>query len=417
MTPSTSGEARMPPKLLLMVLAPFSAGYFLSYMYRAVNAVVAPDLVRELSLDASSLGLVTAAYLIAFALFQLPLGMLLDRFGPRRVQTALLLVAALGSVLFSMADSAAGLAAGRALIGLGFAGGLMAGFKAVVLWFHPSRHALANACVMSIGGLGMLAATVPAEMGVQMLGWRGLFLVAAGMTALVSMLIFLVVPEHRDKPVRTPVSEQLRDIARIYRDRFFWRVAPVVALTAGGHIGIHTLWAGPWFADIAGLDRDGVAQHLLVIAVAFLVGTLLAGFVADRLQRRGITQLQVMIGGMVLFMLSEAAIIAGLLPLTIPMWVVFGMTGQMGVLCYPVLAQHFGAARSGRAQTSMNLLLFMAAFLAQAFIGSVIDRFPVAADGGYAAAGYQAAFGILLGVQVAGFIWYMIPGARSSDAR
>ena len=79
------------PRLVLTVLLPFAAGYFLSYGYRAINAVVAPDLVRDLGLDASTLGLLTAAYLIAFALFQLPLGLLLDRFGPRRVQTALLL--------------------------------------------------------------------------------------------------------------------------------------------------------------------------------------------------------------------------------------------------------------------------------------------------------------------------------------
>ena len=178
------------------MLAPFAAGYFLSYMFRAINAVVAPNLASELDLDAGQLGLVTAAYLIAFALFQLPLGMLLDRYGPRRVQTVLLTTAAIGATAFAMAESALGLALARALIGLGFAGGLMAGFKAVVIWFAPARHALANASIMSVGGLGMLAATLPAEYAVQTIGWRGLFYVSAGVTAAVAIGIYFIVPER-----------------------------------------------------------------------------------------------------------------------------------------------------------------------------------------------------------------------------
>lgn len=414
-TPTAAGDVpAMPLRLVLVVLGPFSAGYFLSYMFRAINAVVAPDLVRDVSLDASSLGLVTAAYLVAFALCQLPLGIALDRFGPRRVQSTLLLVAATGSVLFSVGESAIALAGARALIGLGFAGGLMAGFKAVVLWFHPSRHALANACVMSIGGLGMLAATLPAEYAAQTMGWRNLFLVCAAITVAVSALIFLVVPEHKEKPKIVAIGEQLRDIVRIYADPYFWRLAPIVAVSAGSHVGIHTLWAGPWFADIAGFDRDGVALHLLVIAIAFLVGTLLTGVIADRLRRRGISQVNIMIGGIALFMLSQVAIVAELLPINLLMWVVFGMTGQVAVLAYPTLAQHFGAARSGRAQTSMNLLLFMTAFAAQALIGAVINRFPTVGDG-YAPAGYQTAFGILLALQALAMIWYFLRRAHHAN--
>ena len=361
--------------------------------------------------------MLTAAYLIAFALFQLPLGVLLDRFGPRRVQTALLLAAAAGSVLFAHGESAPGLTAARALIGLGFAGGLMAGFKAVVLWFPPARHALANACIMSVGGLGMLAATVPAELTVQAIGWRGLFLAAAGVTVAVAALIFVLVPERPDARSTEPLAEQVRDVARIYSDRFFWRIAPLVATTAGSHIGIHTLWAGPWFRDITGYDRDGVALHLLVMAVAFLVGTLLAGAVADRLGRRGVDQLHVMLGGLALFALAQVAVIAQVTASPVLVWGLFGMTGQIGVLAYPRLAAHFGRERSGRAQTAINLLLFASAFSAQSIIGAIIDLFPATADGGYSPDGYQSAFGLLLLVQVLAFLWYLRPEPASDGRR
>src|SRR5258706_527872 len=128
MTALSTREETQPapglPRLLFIVMAPFALGYFLSYLFRSVNAVVGPDLVREFQLTAAQLGLVPAAYLCAFALFQLPLGLLLDRFGPRRVQAGLLCISAVGSMLFSQAFSHAGLVIASALIGLGFAGGV-----------------------------------------------------------------------------------------------------------------------------------------------------------------------------------------------------------------------------------------------------------------------------------------------------
>ena len=96
------------------VFVPFALGYFLSYLLRVVNAVIAPDLVRDLGLTAADLGLLTSANFLAFAVAQLPLGILLDRFGPRRTEAVLLLFAALGAFLFSIAGSAPDLIAGRA---------------------------------------------------------------------------------------------------------------------------------------------------------------------------------------------------------------------------------------------------------------------------------------------------------------
>ena len=127
---------RLGPGLIVSILAPFALGYFLSYLYRSVNAVTAPDLVRDIGLSAGELGFLTAAYLLAFAGFQLPLGVLLDRYGPRRVQAVLMAVTGAGALLFAAAGGFWTLSAGRALIGIGCAGGLMAGFQAVALWLR-----------------------------------------------------------------------------------------------------------------------------------------------------------------------------------------------------------------------------------------------------------------------------------------
>ena len=294
--------AAFGPALVLMALLPFGLGYFLSYLFRAVNAVVAPDLMRELGLDAGQLGFLTAAYLLAFALFQLPLGVLLDRFGPRRVQAALLAIAATGALLFAIGHDTPTLTLARAMIGLGFCGGLMSSFKAVVVWVPEPRRALASACVMSLGALGLMVSTAPMQWMVEQTGWRVVFAGLALVTLVISALILFVVP--RPDPVGTPASlaNQLTTLRTIMRDPAFLRLAPILGLSAGTNIAMQTLWAGPWWRDIGGLDRTGVAHHLLWMAVAFFAGILLTGAVTDRMVQRGMSTLDVLFGFLLAFM-------------------------------------------------------------------------------------------------------------------
>ena len=127
----------------------------------------------------------------------------------------------------------------------------------------------------------------------------------------------------------------------------------------------------------------------MAMAIGFLIGILLSGAVADWLVRRGVDLLTVMLGFLALFLLAEVAIVLEWTALTLPVWVLFGMTGQVAILAYPWLSAHYGAALSGRANTAMNLLIFAAAFGAQYAIGGVIDLFPQTADGGYSRLGYQ----------------------------
>lgn len=397
----------------LLVLSPFGFGYFLSYLYRAVNAVVGTYLVHDIGLSASQLGLLTAAYLVAFAGSQLPLGVLLDRFGPRRVQTGLLCLAALGAFIFSISNGLAGLTAARALIGMGCCGGLMGGFKAVVLWVRPERRALANGCIMATGGLGILTATVPAELGAAAFGWRGLFVGLAVLSLAASMLIFLVVPE-RNAGVTAPLSKQIRAVGRIYSDPVFWRLAPFVASTAGVSIAIQTLWAGPWLRDVAGFDSADVAWHLAVIAVGFLIGTLLQGAVADWLGRRGVGLLTVMLGFGLVFMATELVLVLQASPVVAPVWMLFGMVGQAGILAYPWIAGYVGADLAGRANTAFNLLVFSTASLSQWVIGWIIDMWPGTPTGGYDPAAYKVAFGVCLVWQVICLCWFALKPPSAS---
>jgi sugar phosphate permease len=170
---SDARKAASPARVLLLVLLPFASGYYLSYLYRSINALISDALVSEFALSPSNLGFLTATYFLAFGLIQLPLGVGLDRFGPRRVQAVLLSIAAAGAALFASADGLLALSIGRGLIGLGVAGALMAGLKAIVLWFPSHRIALANGWFIMLGALGAVTATAPAECRRSASGPRG----------------------------------------------------------------------------------------------------------------------------------------------------------------------------------------------------------------------------------------------------
>jgi predicted MFS family arabinose efflux permease len=411
-------RALSPARIIFAALLPFALGYFLSYLFRAVNAVVAPDLVKELGLNASQLGFLTAAYLLAFSLFQLPLGVLLDRYGPRRVQAALLALAALGALLFALGNTTTSLTLARALIGLGFAGGLMSGFKAVVIWVPESRRAFASAAVMSLGALGLLVSTAPMEVAVAAYGWRGVFMGLAAVTLAVAALVFTVVPHQAPIANPAPFREQAASVGRILRDPAFLRLAPMLGISAGTHIAIQTLWAGPWWRDIGGLGRADVATQLFLMAAAFFVGILGTGALTDWFSRRGVSSLDVMLGFMVAFITAQVCIVLDVARL--PAWLLFGMLGQVAVLAFPWIATYYGAAMSGRANAAMNLIIFGTAFVAQWTIGRIIDLFPRTAAGGFPLEAYQAAFGTFIALEILGLLWYLparqrLIGGRKAD--
>lgn len=400
---------------MLRVFLPFALGYFLSYLYRVVNAVIAPDLVRDVGLDANQLGMLTSAYFITFAAFQLPLGILLDRFGPRRTEAALLVFAALGAAIFGLADSPAGLIVGRLFIGFGVSACLMAAFKAFVTWYPAQKLPLINGCQMAAGGLGALAGTVPVEAALQITDWRGVFFVLSGLTLSVAACIFVFVPEHKSATTGTRSADQLSGILGIFTSPLFWRVAPLTVMSQASFLSIQSLWSGPWLRDVAGLDRAAAAHQLLIVAVAMIIGFLVMGWAAERLSRRGIRPLTVAVAGMSLFMLGQSAIVAQWTAATSVIWLAFGFFGTSGIVPYAALSQRFPPDLAGRLNTGLNLLVFVTAFASQWGIGAIINLWPPAAGGGYDAGGYRVAFGVMLFLQVLSLGWFFI--YRREDVR
>lgn len=404
--PMATGPGVSALIVALRVFVPFALGYFLSYVFRVVNAVIAPDLVADLALDAGALGLLTSTYFLTFAAFQLPLGILLDRFGPRRTEAVLLLVAAAGAFVFAVAPNAGTLVVGRGLIGVGVSACLMAAFKAFVQWFPAGRLPLINGLEMAVGGIGALAATVPVEAALTVTDWRGVFWGLGALTAAAAVLVYLMVPEKDEGPApHSTLRQQAGGVVQVMTSPVFWRVAPATFTTQASFLAVQSLWAGPWLRDVAGYNRAGVANGLLVIAIAMTAGFIFAGGVAERLGRLGIKPVAVAMVTMNTSIALQAALVFGLPVPPLLIWSAFALFGTSGILVYAGLSQTFPKHLAGRVNTSINLLVFVASFLFQWGVGVVIGLWPATAGGGYEPAAYQAGFGAVLAVQVAAMLW------------
>ena len=397
-------------QLWRILVLPFAAGYFLSYLYRTVNAVIGPLLAQELALGDNALGLLTSTYFLAFGAAQLPLGMLLDRFGPRRVEGTLLAVAAAGTAVFALADGLGGLAIGRGLIGLGVSACLMASFKAFSQWFPVERHASLTGWIMASGGLGALAASKPLELVLGFTGWRDIMLGLAGLTLLVAALIAWLVPDKSCEGHGAGLREQLAGVGQIYRSRHFWRYAPMGFWFTGGFMAVQGLWASRWMSVLEGMERGDIANRLTWISGAMLAGFLFMGFFATALVRRGIRLERVYLGAMSSAFVAFAAIALQPTLAGAVLWPLLGMCFSLSNIGYSLVAQAFPTHLSGRANTALNLLVFAGAFGLQWGIGGLVDALR-AFDWPLALA-YRTAFILLSGGQLLALAWLILSGRR-----
>jgi len=399
--PADSRETH-PAKLIAVVFIPFASGFFLSILLRYVNAVIARDLAADFALSPSALGLLTSVYFLAFAAFQIPLGVLLDRYGPRRVLAALLLFAAAGALAFGLAQGVTALALGRALLGLGVSGCLMGSIKAFTLWFPLSRLATLNGWILAIGALGAMSATAPVEALAGAAGWRAVFYVLAAASAAVAALIFFVVPERALPGGGETWSRQFSEIGAILQSVFFWRVALPLIVVHGAYQALQGLWPAPWLADIGGQSRPETARTLFAGSFAYGVGSVVFGTLADRITGR-LTAFKI---GMVLAVGAFFALAAGVREGTHAIVMVYGFGACAAALPYAILSQHFPRGLTGRVITASNIFMFVASFAFQWGIGVVLRHWPAEA-GRYPAEGYAVAFGSVAVLQLAVLVWLL----------
>lgn len=373
------------------VFACFAAAYFMSYGLRSVNAVIAPDLLAQFGLTNAQLGSLSSAYFLSFAAMQLPLGIWLDRFGARRTNAVLLLVAALGCAVFALAGGLTGLWIGRALVGVGVAGALMSALKGYRFWYSAQRQQSLAAWMLVAGTLGALSVTVPVQAALPVVGWRGVFWVAAALVLGASLALWFGLPRDEERSLSPPVGGGAiwLGYAQVFASAHFWRYGLVAIVVLSSFMSMQTLWAGPWFVQVLGLDARAAARALFAFNFVLMLGFLGLGVLLPRLERRGWGVGRLVPFVIVAVVVVETAIALEHSPSAWWLWLLLAVVATPLTAVQPFVSLGFPQALTGRAYTAFNLLTFSSAFVNQWLFGVVIDAFK--AGGADAAHAFGAA--------------------------
>ena len=374
-----------------MVFFAFALAYFVSAALRTVTATLAPALTQEFALQARDLGLLSGGYFLGFAVFQIPLGGLLDKHGPRRVILWMLVFAVVGCAVFAVSTSFTGLLLARFLCGLGVSVCLMAPLTAYRRWFNPETQLRANSWMLMTGSLGMLVATLPAQAVLPIVGWRGIFAGIALWVLFAMAMIAIFVPSwlqgllHEPSQIRPSTKPEKQVLqSMIWKNPYFLRMMPIGFWMYGGMIALQTLWVGPWMTRVAHYSPSQAAGGLFAINLVMLVNYSLWGWLNPKLSARGLNAVRLMKIGLpvALVVLPVAVLMATDISLgnglTIPIWAVwiaYFLASSFVSLAQPAVGMAFPSHMAGRALTAYNLVIFMGVFVTQWGVGLGADLF------------------------------------------
>ena len=378
----------------ILLVGTLAAIYLVSQFLRNSVGVIAPDLAREIGLNAAEIGLLSSAFFFSFAAAQIPLGIALDRYGPKRCMLLCAVVAFLGTLAFAVATTPAGLVTARVLMGLGSSCYLMAPLALYAKRFPPERFTLLAGIQIGIGTVGTLFVTAPLAWASAAIGWRATFLVVAGFVVACAILVALVVREdsadRTDIGKRETLRESLRGVLEVTRMPSFWPVFLMNVVAYSSYVLIVGLWGGPFLSDVYGYGLTARGDLLMLPAISHIIGVVVWGHV----ERYFGTYKPLVLAGA----LATAAAL-GLLaalgkpePRTLAIWLtVFGCLPAF----IPVLIAH---GRSflpphliGRGMTLFNIGTMGGTFVVQLVSGALIELFPAQA-GVYPLDAYRLVF-------------------------
>ena len=357
-------------KKAVLVFFVFACGYFLSCLLRSITATLSPLLSTEFNLTAGYLGLLAGGYFLGFASMQIPLGYLLDSYGPKKIVSSFLLIAIIGTGSFALAESFTGLLISRVFIGVGVSACLMGPLTGYRIWFADNYQQRANAWMLMVLSMGFVFSTLPVQVLLPMIGWRWIF---GGITILIFLVILLTVffiPTWKKNEEKEKNPGSLSDV---WKNKFFRSTIPLGLFNYGGIVAVQTLWAGPWMVRVAGYEPLESATGLFWINSSMLVAFFVWGYFLPKISKYGLETMKLIKYGMpisyiVLLIIILSGENAGAIHFTVYM-----LSSIVLTLTQPAVALSFPPSLAGKSLTSFNLLIFLGTFIMQWGIGLVID--------------------------------------------
>ncbi len=377
-------------------VATLCALYMMSQFLRNSVGVIAPDLANEIQLSAAEIGFLSSAYFLMFGLAQIPLGIALDRFGPKPCLLVSVLIAVAGCVVFAAAGSANGLVIGRLLMGLGTASYLMAPLALYARWFAPAQFSTMAGLQMGIGTLGALLATAPLAWSADLVGWRATFVGIGAITFAFGALVWLIVrdvaPSAMSPSRRASLRADFAGLWEVIRTPSIGRLFLVQLTNYPSFLLIVGLWGGPYLAHVYGLDLKSRGDMLFIPALAQVIGSVFWGpmdRVFGRYKPPVLIAVTLVLVSLVLLAVLGDPPLPVLLVLLAALGFSTGLTslimGQAKMLVPPHLL--------GRSFTLLNIGPMGGGFLVQFASGALINVFP-APGGVYPLQAYQLVFAL-----------------------
>ena len=396
----------LPKKQAIIVFFVFAFGYFLSCLLRAITATLSPVLTSEFNLLSADLGLLAGGYFLGFACMQIPLGYLLDKYGPKKIVSSFLLIALVGTGSFALAESFSGLLISRILIGIGVSACLMAPLTGYRIWYAENQQQRANSWMLMIASLGFLSSTLPVQLLLPSFGWRCIF---GGITILIliSIILMLVfIPKwNLTKSNQLEEPNNNGTLSEVWKNRFFISVIPMGLFNYGGLMAIQTLWAGPWMTRVAGYTPLQSATGLFWINVTMLVSFFVWGYFLPKISSIGFSATKILrLGLPISFCIMLTIIIlgskAGAFYLTL-----FILSSIFLSVTQPAVGLAFSGYSAGKALTSFNLLIFAGTFIMQWLMGFVID---ITKSYGYSEiTAFKSSFSVFLVLSLVSYLFFL----------
>ena len=395
----------------LFVVAVLCIAYVASHFYRVSVGVIGPELMRGMGLSAEALGALGGTYFLVFGFSQIPVGVLLDRFGPRLINTALLVVAAGGALIFAAAQDATMLAIGRGVMGLGCASGLMGALVVYSRWFPPQTFSTLAGFTLAFGGFGSLIATTPLAAAAELVGWRGAFVGAAAVTMAIALMVWLSIRDappgetfHQDIE-RESLTDAIKGVWAVLANRQLHLLMPLNAVAYASVMATLGLWGAPYLVDVHGLDVVTAADILMAMAITLMIGSVSYGWLGPRIGTYKIPALAGALTVAAVYLWLAISPPQGAMAIAL----LFGLVGLLGAYSVLILSHVrslFPLRMVGRGLTAANLFNFAGVGVVQAISGWIVGAWPVV-DGARPHEAYQALYWFLAAIVVGAAVIYM----------
>ena len=359
----------------VLIFCVFAFGFFISNLLRSITATLTPVLTSEFDLSAGNLGLLAGGYFLGFSLMQIPAGLLLDKYGPKKVVAYLLLIALVSTISFAFAKSFTGLLISRFFIGVGVAACLMGPLTGYRVWFEDKYQQRANSWMLMVASFGFVISTLPVQILLPMIGWRSIFLIISILILLSIVLILVFAPSWNNNVQNQNIqsAESTGRLSDVWKNKFFISLIPLAFLNYGGVQAIQTLWAGPWMLNVAGYSPLESATGLFWINIIMLFAFMFWGYILPKFSSLGIDSMRIVkiglpISYIVLFCIIIMGQKAGAM-----MFTLYILSSIVLSLTQPALALSFPQNLAGKSLTSLNVFIHSGTFFVQWGIGLLID--------------------------------------------